>query len=84
MELKFAQLLLKKIAFSLYNAISCLLECLLFCWDCIMIPQIQVCAYRVRVKRDCIAGGYEVIELRQGVSTVTRKMQNSTAGLMMQ
>ena len=35
-------------------------------------------------KKDCIAGGPEGIEVRRSVSTMTRKMQNSTVGLMTQ
>ena len=46
-----------------------------------MIPM-NLFLWDVPAKRNYNAGDPEGIEMRRSVSTVTRKMQNSTAGLM--
>ena len=84
MKLKLAQLLLWKIAFRVQSKFFAYQNLCYFAGTAWWFLKSRLVSIESQRKKNCIAGGPEGIEVRRSVSTVTRKMQNSTVGLMTQ
>ena len=83
-EIKISSIAPMKNCLSGTKQILCLPEFALFAGTAWWFLKSRLVSIESQRKKNCIAGGPEGIEVRRSVSTVTRKMQNSTVGLMKQ
>lgn len=68
------------------SSIAAMKNCLLGSKQILCLPEFKsrLVSIESQRKKNCITGGPEGIKVRRSVLTVTRKMQNSTVGLMTQ